>query len=211
MWQKSPKILGREDDAKQYDALCEAIKTAFNAAYVTQDGRIKGDTQTGYLLALHFDLLEPAMRPLAEQHLVSNIVDKCSGHLSTGFVGVGYLNPTLTETGHTDVAYRLLNNDTFPSWGYSIKHGATTIWERWDGWTEEKGFQDVGMNSFNHYSLGSVGEWMMESVAGIALDPKVPGYKHILLHPRPGGGLTYAKATYQSLFGDDYKRLENRG
>ena len=92
-----------------------------------------------------------------------------------------------------DLAYRLLLNDTFPSWGYSIKHGATTIWERWDGWTAHEGFQDPGMNSFNHYSLGSVGEWMYTVVAGIDLDPEVPGYKRFVLRPRPGGGLTHAR------------------
>jgi alpha-L-rhamnosidase len=174
---------------------------------VRPDGRIlsrdgkAGDTQSCYLLALRFDLLPEAMRPLAVQHLVNDIVEKRKGHLSTGFVGVSYLNPTLTQVGHTDLAYRLLLNKTFPSWGYSIQQGATTIWERWDGWTVEKGFQDPGMNSFNHYALGSVGEWLYDTVAGIDLEPERPGYKHIALRPRPGGGLTSAKAAYDSLYG----------
>jgi alpha-L-rhamnosidase len=103
--------------------------------------------------------------------------------------------------GYADLAYILLQNDTYPSWGYSIKQGATTIWERWDGWTQEKGFQDPGMNSFNHYSLGSVGEWLFESVAGIDLDPEVPGFKRFVIHPVPGGGLSYAKAQYNSING----------
>ncbi|MGE5611286.1 MAG: alpha-L-rhamnosidase C-terminal domain-containing protein, partial [Bacillota bacterium] len=97
--------------------------------------------------------------------------------------------------------YTLLNQDTFPSWLYSIKQGATTIWERWDGWTKEKGFQDPGMNSFNHYSLGSVGEWMFATVAGIDLDAAVAGYKHVVIRPLPGGGLTYAKGQYKSMYG----------
>ncbi|HLK55930.1 MAG TPA: family 78 glycoside hydrolase catalytic domain, partial [Chthonomonadaceae bacterium] len=194
------QALGKEEDAQKYVRLFEGIRDAFVKAFVGPDGRIKGDTQTGYVLALRFDLLPENLRPLAAQHLVENIQQR-DGHLSTGFIGVGYLLPTLTRTGHLDVAYRLLNNDTFPSWGYSIKHGATTIWERWDGWTEEKGFQDPGMNSFNHYSLGSVGEWLYETVAGIDLDPDQPGYKHIIMHPQPGGGLTWAKATYDSLRG----------
>ena len=117
----------------------------------------------------------------AGQYLADNIASK-NNHLSTGFVGVGYLCPVLTEMGHNDTAYKLLLNDTFPSWGYSIKQGATTIWERWDGFTTTKGFQDPGMNSFNHYSLGSVGQWLYQSVAGIDTDPDQPGYKHIWMH-----------------------------
>ena len=197
---KMAHAIGKEEDARKYSALFEGIKEAFNRAFVAPDGRIKGNTQTCYVLALRFGLLPESLRAKAAGYLVEDI-EKRDWHLSTGFVGVGYLTPTLTQTGHLDVAYRLLNNDTFPSWGYSIKQGATTIWERWDGWTQEKGFQDPGMNSFNHYSLGSVGEWMYKSVAGIDLDPDQPGYKHILLHPRPGGGLTYAKASYNSLYG----------
>lgn len=115
---------------------------------------------------------------------------------------MSYLNPVLSKTGHNDVAYRLLLTDTFPSWLYPVKSGATTIWERWDGWTEEKGFQDPGMNSFNHYSLGSVGEWLYRFVAGIDLDPDVPGYKHFIIHPYPGSDLTDARAVYVSINGN---------
>ncbi len=121
-------------------------------------------------------------------------------HLTTGFIGVGLLCPVLTEAGYADVAYRLLLNETFPSWGYSIRHGATTIWERWDGWTEESGFQTPLMNSFNHYSLGSVAQWLYEYVAGIRLDPERPGYEHVLIAPEPGG-LAWARATYHSVRG----------
>lgn len=198
---KIAHILGKSDDAARYEALFQGIKTAFNKAYVEENGRIKGDTQTAYVLALHFDLLPAEKRSLAARYLVEDIMDKSAGHLATGFVGVGYLTPTLTSVGHLDVAYKLLNNDTFPSWGYSIRQGATTIWERWDGWTKEKGFQDPGMNSFNHYSLGSVGQWLYQSVGGIDLDPDQPGFKHILMHPQPGGGLTFAKASYDSIYG----------
>ncbi len=194
------RALRRPQEAGRYDALFAHIKSAFNAAYVSPDGRIKGDTQTAYVLALRFGLLPPALRPLAAQHLAADIAAK-NGHLSTGFVGVGYLCPVLTETGHNDVAYRLLLNDTFPSWGYSIKQGATTIWERWDGYTKEKGFQDPGMNSFNHYSLGSVGQWLYQDVAGIDTDPDAPGFARILIRPHPGPGLTQARAVYDSIRG----------
>ena len=194
------RALGRKQEAARYNALFDHIKSAFNTAYVSPDGRIKGDTQTCYVLALRFGLLPPAQRPLAAQHLVADIAAK-NNHLSTGFVGVGYLCPVLTETGHNSVAYRLLLNDTFPSWGYSIKQGATTIWERWDGYTKEKGFQDPGMNSFNHYSLGSVGQWMYQDVAGIDTDPNRPGFAHILIRPHPGPGLSHARAVYDSIRG----------
>lgn len=214
---QAARVLGRTADAERYEQLFQQIRSAFQKTFVRPDGRIlsadgkTGDTQTCYLLALHFDLLPPEMRPVAARHLVADIMEKRNGHLSTGFVGVGYLNPVLTQMGYLNVAYRLLLNDTFPSWGYSIKHGATTIWERWDGWTAEKGFQDPGMNSFNHYALGSVGEWLYSTVAGIDLDPEVPGYKRFVLRPLPGGGLTYARATLNSLHGrivSDWK-IEN--
>ena len=201
------RALGKSDEAAEYDALFAHIKAAFNTAYVGPDAKIKGDTQTDYVLALRFHLLPEAQRSLAAQHLVDNIKAK-NNHLSTGFVGVGYLCPVLTDFGHNDTAYKLLLNDTFPSWGFSIKEGATTIWERWDGYTPEKGFQTPIMNSFNHYSLGSVGQWLFQSVAGIDTDPNRPGYKHILLSPHPGPGLSSASATYDSIrgpIGSDWK------
>jgi hypothetical protein len=195
---KIAAVLGKDDDAGKYEDLFEQIKDAFNKAYVSDDGRIKGETQTCYLLGLYFDLLPEDKRESATQHLIEAIRNK-DWHLSTGFVGLSYLVPTLTQTGHLDIAYRLLNNDTFPSWGYSIKNGATTIWERWDGWTEEKGFQTPGMNSFNHYAFGSIGRWLFGTVAGIETDG--PGYKRIIIRPMPGGGMDYAKASYKSIHG----------
>lgn len=192
------RTTGRDGDAAAYEGLFENIKDAFNGDYVGPDGRVKGDTQTGYVLALHMDLLPDKLRAAAAEHLVRAIEEK-NWHLSTGFVGVGYLCPVLTEAGYPDVAYRLLENETYPSWGYTIRNGATTIWERWDGWTEENGFQSPNMNSFNHYSLGSVGEWLYRYVAGI--DAETPGFGRILIHPRPGGGLTHARAECDSVRG----------
>lgn len=203
-------VLRKTNDVARYENLFQQIKTAFNRAYVTEDGRIQGDTQTGYLMALEFDLLPAAKRPVAVRRLVEDIRSK-GDHLSTGFVGVGLLMPALTRANQVDVAYRLLNQDTFPSWLYSVKNGATTIWERWDGWTKEKGFQTPWMNSFNHYSLGSVGAWLYETVAGIGLDPAQPGFKHLIIRPRPGGGLTWARAEYDSMHGriaSDWKLVQ---
>lgn len=195
------EVLGKTEDVAKYKALLADIKKAFNDKFVAADGTITGDNQTCYVLGLWFDLLPADKREIAHKKLVDHIMVRSKGHLATGFVGVGHLCPTLTSIGETDVAYKLLLNDTFPSWGYSIKHGATTIWERWDGWTHDKGFQDPGMNSFNHYSLGSVGEWMANTVAGIDLDPAKPAYEHIVIHPRPGGGMSFAKASYDSIRG----------
>ena len=194
------EAIGRREDAKGYGDLFKGIKGAFNEAYVAPHGRIEGDTQTCYVLALHMDLLPEELRYAAAEHLVAAI-EREDWHLSTGFVGVGYLCPVLTETGHSDVAYRLLNNETYPSWGYTIRNGATTIWERWDGWTEANGFQSPNMNSFNHYSLGSVGEWLYRYVAGIDLVPQTAGYGRVVIRPHPGGGLTRARGEYDSVRG----------
>ncbi len=193
-------VLGRAEDAVRFKTLFADIKAAFNGAYVSENGLVRGDTQTGYVLALRFGLLPEALRPLAAKRLVQNIASKNS-HLSTGFVGVGYLCPVLTEAGYADVAYTLLLNTTFPSWGYSIEQGATTIWERWDGYTTEKGFQDTGMNSFNHYSLGSVGEWLQRYVAGIDADPDHPGFVHIHIQPYPDRRLSFVRASFESVRG----------
>jgi alpha-L-rhamnosidase len=194
------RVLGRDDDATRFDALFERIKTAFVADYVAEDGQIAGDAQTGYVLALQMDLLPADQRPAVARRLVADIAAR-DGHLSTGFVGIGHLLPVLTEAGSLDVAYRLLLNETFPSWGYMIRHGATTIWERWDGWTEERGFQNPGMNSFNHYAFGAVGAWLYRTIAGIDLDSDRPGFEHVVIRPRPGGDLTWARATYRSIRG----------
>ncbi|CAG2108671.1 unnamed protein product, partial [Medioppia subpectinata] len=198
---KMAKALDFTQDAKRYGDLHQNIANAFVKAFVnTTDGRMKGDTQTDYVIAIAFEMLPKNLQPLAAQHLVDNIKAH-DYHLTTGFVGVGHLCPTLSQFGHSDVAYRLLLQDTYPSWGYSIKYNATTIWERWDGWTKEKGFQDPGMNSFNHYSLGSVGRWLYQSVAGIDTDNEKVGFKLIIIAPKPAAGLTSVKAHYPSING----------
>ncbi|MDQ8733092.1 glycoside hydrolase family 78 protein [Paenibacillus sp. LHD-38] len=193
-------VLGKREDEQTYDELHAAVADAFRGAFVDGSGQIHGDTQTVYVLALQFGLLTEQLRKKAIDRLVADIRGR-GNRLSTGFLGVGYLLPALTDNGHTEVAYDLLTQEEFPSWMYSIKHGATTIWERWDGWTEEKGFQTPSMNSFNHYSLGSVGEWMYRYMAGIEADPASPGFKHAIIRPRPGGRLTWVKASYASNYG----------
>jgi len=194
------RATGRNDEAERYEGLFGRIKDAFNGAYVLEGGRIEGETQTCYALALHVGLLPEETRPLAAKSLAEDI-ERRGHHLTTGFVGVGILLPVLCDHGYEELAYRLLLQESYPSWLYSVKNGATTIWERWDGWTEEGGFQSPNMNSLNHYSLGSVGEWLYRYVAGIDADPAAPGFEHVLIRPRPGGGLRWARAEYGSARG----------
>ncbi|MFJ9567170.1 alpha-L-rhamnosidase [Streptomyces fuscichromogenes] len=186
------------EDPTPYSGLFGRIRTAFQNAYVTSDGRVRGDTQTAYVLALSMDLLPDASRRAAADRLVA-LVEGRDWHLSTGFLGTPRLLPVLTDTGHTDVAYRLLEQRSYPGWGYQIDRGSTTMWERWDSIRPDGSFQDPGMNSFNHYAYGSVGEWMYANIAGIAAGR--PGYREIVVRPRPGGSVTFARATFTSVHG----------
>jgi alpha-L-rhamnosidase len=194
------RVLRKDAEARTYGDLFARIKAAFNSAYVDGEGRIKGDTQAGYALALYLDLLPDSVRPTAFRRMVAGI-DAYKGHMSTGFHSTYRMMMELTRAGRTDLAYKLALERTFPSWGYSIDNGATTIWERWDGYVKGRGFQDKGMNSFNHYAIGAVGEWMYRVVLGINADPAQPGWKRVVIRPRPGGGLAWAKGSYHSIRG----------
>ncbi|MFF7654765.1 alpha-L-rhamnosidase [Streptomyces sp. NPDC007983] len=202
---RTAHVLG--EDPARYEDLLARVKSAFTAAYVSADGRIKGDTQTGYVLALSMDLLPAALRRPAADRLVA-LIEARDGHLSTGFLGTPRLLPTLTATGHTDLAHRLLQQRTFPSWGYQIDRGSTTMWERWDSIKPDGGFQDVGMNSFNHYAYGSVGEWMYQNITGIT--PAAPGFRRILIRPRPGGEVRSAEGRHDSPYGPIATRWSQR-
>lgn len=197
---KIARVLGRQSDAEMYGQLFDKIKAAFNAEFVTPNGRVGAGSQTAYVLALHFDLLPEKLRPLAAQRLADE-VRKADYHLTTGFVGTPYLCHVLTRFGYLDLAYELLNQESYPSWLYPVRKGATTIWERWDGIKPDGSFQDAGMNSFNHYAYGAIGDWLYRVVAGIEVDPDQPGYKHVLIQPRPGGGLTHVRASLRSPYG----------
>jgi alpha-L-rhamnosidase len=193
-------VLGKHEDAERYETLFQDIRRAFQTRFVTPSGLIAGGTQTSHILALQFDLLPEELRPAAVAELVRNIQQRAN-HLSTGFVGTPYINWVLSEAGCLDTAYSLLKQTSWPSWLYSVTQGATTIWERWDGWTHDKGFQDSGMNSFNHYAYGAIGAWLYAVDGGIDLDPQRPGYKHIIMRPQPDGDLTSAKAELSSMYG----------
>lgn len=187
-------------DEARWTALAEKGRAAFQRRYVAADGTVASGTQTANVLALHFDLLQPEFRARAVEALVADIRAR-GNKLSCGFVGSSYLPHVLSDNDRLEVAYDLLNQHGWPSWLYAVTQGATTIWERWDGWTHDRGFQDAGMNSFNHYAYGAIGAWLYRVVAGIDLDPDRPGYARLLLRPRPGGGLTAARATHESPWG----------
>lgn len=207
---KMAAVIGRTDDAKKYGRLFEGIKAAFNEKYVEPDGRIEGNTQAGYALALRFNLLPDKLQPKAAKHMVEDF-ERYNGHMSTGIQTSHRLMLELTRNGYNNEAYRLLNLRTFPSWGFMIEQGATTIWERWDGYVKGRGFQNPGMNSFNHWALGSVGEWIWRCIVGINPDESSPGYKHFTIEPEPGEGITWACGEYNSIRGtiiSDW-RLEN--
>jgi len=193
-------VLGRRKDQARYRATFEAIRMAFCNAFVGSDGRIAGDTQTAYLLALDFGLVDGELAAMAAAHLKRSI-DEADGHLQTGFLGVKHLCPVLTDNGASERAYSLLLKETYPSWGFSIRQGATTIWERWDGWTPERGFQSANMNSFNHYAYGSVGEWLFARVAGIDYCEDQPGFRKVLMRPVFSAALGWCRATYRSHVG----------
>ena len=192
-------VLGRDADAQRYAALARDIRQAFNQAYVQPDGRVTGDTQAGYALALHFDLLPEPLTAAAAQHMVDCFA-RYHGRISTGIQSTVALMDALTRYGYVDDAYRLITNRDVPSWGYPIDHGATTVWERWDGYVEGRGYRP-GMNSFSHYALGSVGEWMVRTIIGINPDPQVPAYQHFIIRPELGGKLTWARGSYDSIHG----------
>lgn len=194
------QVLRKEEDQKIYTALLQNIKQAFLKEYATAGGRLVSNTQTAYVLALQFDMLPENLRQQAAERLVQNIKDY-NYHLTTGFLGTPYLCHVLTRFNYTDIAYRLLLQETYPSWLYPVKMGATTIWERWDGQKPDSTFQTPSMNSFNHYAYGAIGDWMYRVVAGIDTDTSGPGYRSIRIRPHPGKGLTEVNAGLQTLYG----------
>ncbi len=193
-------VLGKTADAEYYKNLLQKIKTAFVNEYVTPYGNLVSGTQTAYVLALHFDMLPEVLQKNAAEKLVTNIKNY-GDHLTTGFLGTPYLCHVLSRFGYTGVAYKLLLQETYPSWLYPVKMGATTIWERWDGIKPDSTFQVPSMNSFNHYSYGAIGDWMYRVMAGLDTDESEPGYKHIIIKPHVGGGFKNAAATLQTYYG----------
>lgn len=229
---KAADVLGHGDVARAHHRLAADIRSAFAQRFVSVlDGvapyditsgaapygsavneptvRIAGDTQTGYLLALAFDLL-PEGRADAAARRLAQLIEKAGPALQTGFLGVALAAPVLDAYGRADLAHALLHRTEVPSWLFPLRHGATTIWERWDGWTPEAGFRAPSMNSFNHYALGSIGEWLYRGVAGLDQHADSTGYRHLSVRPRPGD-LTHASARHESVRGTVSVRWERHG
>jgi alpha-L-rhamnosidase len=203
------RALGKTKEASEYDELVANIKSAFNKKYVQPEAKLAIDTQTAYALALYMDLLAPELRKPAGERLAKKIRDN-ETRMTTGFLGTRVLLPALSSAGQNDLAVQLLQSHKFPSWGYEVDQGATTIWERWNSYTKEKGFggeQNASMNSFAHYSFGAVCEWMFCRLAGI--DTEDAGYNHIIIHPMPPSPnsnpdhppISWVRAHYDSIHG----------
>ncbi|WP_308290241.1 family 78 glycoside hydrolase catalytic domain [Mumia sp. zg.B53] len=192
------EAIGNDADAAAYQARYEAIRAAYQDAFVAADGTVKGDSQTSYILTIINDLA-PADRLDAVVDQFVETLERRDYHLSTGFLGVDGLLPALTKAGRTDIAYRLLQNEDYPSWGYEIGKGATTIWERWNSINPDGTFNDVGMNSFNHYAYGAVGEWMYRTMAGVS--ELEPGYRKVLVAPEPGEGIDHVTFAVETRYG----------
>jgi alpha-L-rhamnosidase len=205
---ETANILGRTEDAAKYRTLHEKIRKVFVDEYVTKAGRVGTNSQTSYVLALMFGLLPEDMRAKSAKFLVDDIKSR-GNRLSTGFLGTPYLCHVLSDNGYTDVAYDLLLQEKYPSWLYPVKMGATTIWERWDGQKTDSTFQDAGMNSFNHYAYGAIGDWMYRVSAGIEIAK--PGYKHITIQPNPTKRLEYSRASFESSYGTIASGWERNG
>ncbi|MDN3657608.1 family 78 glycoside hydrolase catalytic domain [Ferruginibacter paludis] len=206
------KVLNKADDEATYTALLKRVKDAFLKEYVTPSGRLVSGTQTAYVLALNFDMLPENLRKQAAERLAEN-VKSYDTHLTTGFLGTPYLCHVLTRFGYSDIAYSLLLQQDYPSWLYPVKMGATTIWERWDGQKPDSTFQTPGMNSFNHYAYGAIGDWMYRQMVGLDTYEDGPGYKHIRVKPHVGGGFTNASAslqTYYGTFSSGWKTEDNK-
>ncbi len=197
--QKTAVVLGKTEDAARYATLLEKIKKVFLEEFVTPNGRLSSNTQTAYALALGFELLPENLRPVAAKRLAQDV--RTFKHITTGFLGTPLICHVLSDYGYEEEAFMLLNRKEYPSWLYPITKGATTIWERWDGIKPDGSFQSAGMNSFNHYAYGAIGEWLYRFVAGVEIDTGKPGYKHALLQPHAGGTLGFAKASVQSMYG----------
>ncbi|MBQ3867023.1 MAG: family 78 glycoside hydrolase catalytic domain [Clostridia bacterium] len=210
LMEKLSAVLGKTRKAASYRKLYEKIRRHFQRTYMKR-GKLTQTSQTAYILALRFGMLPDAYVETAKQDLARKIKDN-GYRLSTGFVGTGLLNTSLSMLGLDNLAYSLLLQTDNPSWLYSVYQGATTIWERWNSYTLDKGFGNVGMNSFNHYAYGSVEEWMYKYMLGIDCDDADPGFRHIILRPTPDNRtqeempegqthITWVRGSYKSAAG----------
>jgi alpha-L-rhamnosidase len=194
---KAAAVLGKEEDQQAYETLSEEVRAAIQREYFTSTGRLALNTQTGYVLALHFDIALPRQREgLAHQLRLK--LKESNYHLRTGFIGTPYLCQVLSDTGSNDIAYRLLLQEGYPGWLYQVNMGATTIWERWNSILPDGSISDTGMNSLNHYAYGSIVEWLYNTAAGIRPMEETPGFERFLLCPKPDPSLGHLEARFDS-------------
>ncbi|QIK62470.1 family 78 glycoside hydrolase catalytic domain [Leucobacter viscericola] len=191
--------IGEDADAAAYAQLSKDVRAAFTAQLIAPDGTVQGGSQTAYAMALGMDLVtDPELRVKVGQKYIEKLA-KSDNHLTTGFLGTPWLLPALSSIGRNDIAYTVLSKKDYPSWGYEIENGATTMWERWNSIKPDGSFGDEGMNSFNHYAYGAVGDWMYRNIGGIS--PIEPGYHSFKVAPSLGGGLTHGSGKYESVYG----------
>ena len=194
------EVLGKTEEQAKYEDLYKKVASAFDKRFFDETGKIKRatETQTSYLLALAFDLLPDSKVKNAQANLLRKLKE-ANDHLRTGFLGTPLLSKVLDEMGEIDRVYKLIFNETYPSWFYSINQGATTIWERWNSYSKTEGYNPMSMNSLNHYAYGAIGEWMYERIGGIA--PLEAGYKTIKIAPEPRKPLTSASTSLETPYG----------
>ncbi|MDX3659609.1 family 78 glycoside hydrolase catalytic domain [Streptomyces sp. ID05-26A] len=199
MMSETAEALGDTVAAKDYGSLSSDVRRAFTQAYVAADGTVAGNSQTGYALALAAGLV-------SDQALIGKVGEKFVAklartdfHLTTGFIGTPLLLPALSVAGRADLAYKMLLHKDYPSWGYEVVNGATTMWERWNSIMPDGSFGPVDMNSFNHYAYGAVGDWMFQNIGGLSLIQ--PGYRRSRIAPVVGGGLTQGSGQLDTVYG----------
>jgi len=195
------EILDFEDEAQSYADLFRRINAAFQDSFFTPDWRLIAQTQTAHVLALVFDLVPDARRSRVVDDL-ARLIQKNGDALTTGFLGTPHLCRALADNGRLDLAYRLLLRTDYPSWLYQVTRGATTVWEHWDSLKPDGTMWSAEMNSFNHYAYGAVGEWIYSAVGGLAFAEPSEGPVRFLFAPRPGGGITWSRISYQSPYGE---------
>lgn len=210
LFAKMAGVIGHTEDAEYYNKLHKDIVKAYWQTFFDAGGHLKAQTQTAQIITLYFNLAPADLQQNVTDDLLK-LLAKENGHLVTGFIGTPYFCHALSQNGHTKEAYELLLKDDFPSWLYQVKQGATTIWEHWDGLKPDGTMWSPDMNSFNHYVYGAIGDWLYRVAAGIECDEAQPGYRHIVFAPHPGGGLSYAAAAYQSIYGKIVSRWQDNG
>jgi alpha-L-rhamnosidase len=196
---KTARLLGHQEDAGYFEQLAARVQASFLQHYVAADGTIQSDCTTVYALAIAFGILPGTEHVAFAGERLAELVRKNNYRVSTGFAGTPFITHALTDTGHSAEAYRLLLEQGCPSWLYPVTMGATTVWERWDSMLPDGTINPGEMTSFNHYALGAVADWMHKVIGGIR--PLEPGYARVLIAPKPGEGIDWARTSLKTPHG----------